>query len=131
MQDNLSTIKLARISNEPRRWNTFVSNRVSDIIDVISPSDWKHAPTEFNPADIASRSTSVLSLTESSLWKSGPEWLAKPVAFWPHKNVSIKATNLEAKKTATVNAKQVRNCLIKLQIPSSTKRLIRTWAFVN
>ena len=34
-----STITLAWIYGEPRRWNTFVLNRVSDIIDVISPSD--------------------------------------------------------------------------------------------
>ena len=89
-----STITLAWISGEPRPCNTFVSNRVSDIIDVISPRDWKHVPTEFNPADLASRGTSVLSLMESSLWWSGPERLAKPVAFWPHKNVSIMRTNL-------------------------------------
>ena len=40
-----STITLAWISGEPGSWNTFVSNRVSDIIDVTSPSDWKHVPT--------------------------------------------------------------------------------------
>ena len=124
-----STITLASISSEPRRWNTFVSNRASDIIDVMSPSDWQHVPTEFNPADLASRGTSVLSLMESSLWWSDPEWLAKPVAFWPQKNVSTIRTNL--KKTASVNAMQVRNCLIKFQRFSSAKRLIRTWPFVN
>ena len=126
-----STITLAWISGKPRRWNTFVSNRVSDVIDVIIPSDWKHVPTEFNPADLASRGTSVLSLMESSLWWSGPEWLAKPVAFWQHQNVSIMRTNLEEKKTASVNAMQVRNCLINFQRFSSAERLIRTWAFVN
>ena len=126
-----STITLAWTSGEPRRWNIFVSNHVSDIIDVISPSDWKHVPTEFSPADLASRSTSVLSLMESSLRWSGPEWLRKPVAFWPHKNVSIMRTKLEGKKTASVNAMQVRNCLLKFQRFSSAKRLIRTWAFVN
>ena len=61
----------------------------------------------------------------------GPEWLAEPVAFWPHKNVSIMRTNLEEKKTASVNAMQVRNCLKKFQRISSTIQLIRTWAFVN
>ena len=109
----------------------FVSNRVSGNIDVISPSDWRHVPTEFNPADLASRCTSVLSLMESSLRWSGPEWLAKPVAFWPHKNVSIMRTNLEEKMTASVNAMQVRNCLLKFQRFSCAKRLIRNWAFVN
>ena len=119
-----SKITLAWISGEPRRWNTFVLNRVSDIIDVTSPSDWKHVPTEFNPADLASRGTSVLSLMESSLWWSSPEWLATPVAFWRHKKVSIMRTNLE--KTASVNAMQVRNFLTKFQRFSSAKRLIRT-----
>ena len=104
---------------------------MSDIIDVISPSDWKHVPTEFNPADLTSRGTSVLSLMESSTWWSGPEWLARPVTFWPHKNVSIMRTNLEEKKTASVNAMQVRNCLINIQNFSSAKRMIRNWAFVN
>ena len=50
-----STITLASISGDPRRCNTIVSNCVSNIIDVISPSDWKHVPTEFNPADLASK----------------------------------------------------------------------------
>ena len=126
-----STITLAWISGEPRRRNTFVSNRVSGIIYVISPSDWKHVPTEFNPADLASRGSSLLSLMESSLWWSSPEWLTKPVAFWPHKIVSIMRTNLEEKKTASVNAMQMRKCLMKFQSFSGAKRLIRTWAFVN
>ena len=126
-----STITLAWISGELRRWKSFVSNRVSDIIDVISPSDWKHVPTEFNPADLASRGTSVLSLMESNLWFSGPKWLAKPIPFWPHKNVSIMQRNLEENKTTSVNAMQVRNCLIKIQRFSSPKRLIRIWAFEN
>ena len=60
---------------------------------------------------------------------AGPEWLAKPVAFWPQKIVSIMRTNLE--KTAGVNTMQVRNCLIKFQRFSSAKRLIRTGASVN
>ena len=125
-----STITLAWISGELRRWNTFVPNRVSDIIDVILPSDWKHVPTQFNTAFLASGVTSVLSLMESNLWWSGLEWLAKLKAFWPHKIVSIMRTNLE-KKAASFNAMQVRNCLVKLQRFSSAKRLIRTWAFVN
>ena len=125
-----STITIAWIFGETRRWNTCVSNRLSDIIDVISLSDCEHVPTEFNPADLASRGTSVLSSKESSFWWSGPEWLAKRVAFWPHKNVAIMRTNLD-EKTASVNAMQVRNCLLKFQRFSSAERWIRNWAFVN
>ena len=42
--------------------------------------NWRHVPTEENPADVGSRGGDVSRLT--ALWWQGPSWLAKP-QDWP------------------------------------------------
>ncbi|KAF6769644.1 hypothetical protein AHF37_12260, partial [Paragonimus kellicotti] len=39
----------------PRRFETFVANRLSSIHDLSSPDDWRYVDTKRNPADLASR----------------------------------------------------------------------------
>ncbi|XP_018407682.1 PREDICTED: uncharacterized protein LOC108783580 [Cyphomyrmex costatus] len=50
-----STIILSWIKSPPRRWNTFVANRVSAIQDFSDPNNWFHVDSLHNPADIISR----------------------------------------------------------------------------
>ena len=42
--------------NEAQRFHVFVANRVQQICDHMSPSQWKYVPTPDNLADAASRS---------------------------------------------------------------------------
>ncbi|XP_070851576.1 uncharacterized protein [Drosophila suzukii] len=44
-------IVLYWISGDPRRWKTFVSNRIEAILEARSPSQWRHVLTQENPAD--------------------------------------------------------------------------------
>lgn len=46
-----STIVLDWLNGNPRRFKTFVGNRVSEIMDTVPPKRWRHVPTECNPAD--------------------------------------------------------------------------------
>ena len=39
---------------------------------------WRYVPTASNPADLLTRGISLDHFHSSSLWRSGPEWLAKP-----------------------------------------------------
>lgn len=68
----------------------FVRNRISNIPESLPESLWKHVPFKQNPADLASRGTSVPELTSSMLWWLGPAWLSFPEDSWP----SAKATPL-------------------------------------
>ena len=49
-----STVALGWICNNPKRWKTFVANRVTEIQTYTTPSQWKHCPGEVNPADYLS-----------------------------------------------------------------------------
>uniref|UniRef100_A0A8D8SYY4 Peptidase A2 domain-containing protein n=1 Tax=Cacopsylla melanoneura TaxID=428564 RepID=A0A8D8SYY4_9HEMI len=54
-----SMIVLDWLRQEPRKWNTFVDNRVSQIHKLYDPNIWwYHVPSEENPADVASRGIS-------------------------------------------------------------------------
>ena len=70
-----STIALTWLDGKPRRYRTFVGNRISTILEVLPPAAWHHAPTQDNPADCASRGMLPGKLLQHSLWWNGPPWL--------------------------------------------------------
>lgn len=71
-----STIVLAWLKGGSSRWTTFVSNRVSEILNILDYEQWGHVCTDMNPADCASRGLQASELLHHSLWWSGPAWLA-------------------------------------------------------
>ncbi|XP_070169321.1 uncharacterized protein [Polyergus mexicanus] len=70
-----STIVLAWVSQPPSRWKTFVANRVNDIQTRLPDVEWRHVPTEENPADCASRGIYGDEIIHRELWWQGPPWL--------------------------------------------------------
>ena len=70
-----STIVLDWLVGDPRRFKTFVNNRVSHIVEMIGPKRWSHVSGRENPADCASRGLFPSELLQHSLWWNGPEWL--------------------------------------------------------
>jgi hypothetical protein len=50
-----SMIVIGYISNDSRRFRTFVANRVGHIRSLSKPTDWRHVSSRDNPADILSR----------------------------------------------------------------------------
>ncbi|XP_037824981.1 uncharacterized protein LOC119613110 [Lucilia sericata] len=62
--------------------SVFVGNRVSEIQDLTNGCVWRHVPTQFNPADIVSRGSTVQELA-SSIWFNGPAFLALDPVQWP------------------------------------------------
>ncbi|XP_011694052.1 PREDICTED: uncharacterized protein LOC105453628 [Wasmannia auropunctata] len=77
-----STITLSWIRSVPRRWSTFVANRVRTIQDISDPSDWYYVDSAHNPADIISRRMPPSSLLKADLWWKGPTWLSQDTANW-------------------------------------------------
>ena len=79
-----SQVVLQFVVNESRMFQTFVANRVSEIRDSTSPTQWRHVPGTQNPADICSRGLSASQLRESSLWWRGPDFLLQDRGSWPY-----------------------------------------------
>nr|XP_033494102.1 uncharacterized protein LOC117264333 [Epinephelus lanceolatus] len=69
-----SKVVLGYISNEARRFHTFVSNRIQKIHLSTTPQQWRYVPTDKNPADLASRGSSANELLTST-WFTGPQFL--------------------------------------------------------
>ena len=78
-----STIVLSWLEGSPRRFKTYVGNRVSRIIDVVPPNRWGHVMGQDNPADCASRGILPSQLVNHPLWWTGPDWLQLDPEHWP------------------------------------------------
>ena len=68
-----STTVLAWLSRNSRVWVTFVSNRVSQILEVVQRKDWYHVKTKENPADLLSRGCHPGELVKADEWWFGPK----------------------------------------------------------
>ena len=78
-----SEVVLGYISNNSRRFQTFVANRIAEIRDTTTPSQWRHVPGPMNPADDCSRGLPAEALTIDSRWFHGPGFLLEPEEHWP------------------------------------------------
>ena len=78
-----STIVLSWLVGNPRRFKTYVGNRVSHIMELIAPDRWNHVDGLENPADCASRGLLPSELVTHTLWWNGPSWLKYPPPDWP------------------------------------------------
>lgn len=70
-----SKIVLAWLRSDPRRWQVFVSNRVSVIQSILPVENWHHVDGKQNPSDCASRGILPSELVAHDLWWHGPPWL--------------------------------------------------------
>ena len=70
-----SRVTLCWIKGEEREWKQFVQNRVDEIGTLVPASRWQHCNRKDNPADIPSRGSSPLELSQCPLWMEGPKWL--------------------------------------------------------
>ena len=85
-----STIVLNWLVGSPRRFKTFVGNRISHIMQSIPPERWNHVRSTDNPADCASRGLFPSELLGHKLWWDGPEWLRLCPDQWPSKSPAPK-----------------------------------------
>ena len=70
--------------------------------DTTDAKEWRHVPTQENPADDASRGVPASSLSESR-WLHGPNFLQLPPKRWPSAPTlrSISEDDPEVKKAVT------------------------------
>lgn len=79
-----SSVVLSWLQTPPYKLKTFVSSRISQIIDIVPPSCWFHISSENNAADICSRGALPSQLVGlGTQWVNGPEWLKDCPDDWP------------------------------------------------
>ena len=63
--------------------NHFADNYVTHVHEVLPGVHWRYVSTQENPADLATRGLSAISLAQSERWWKGPTWMADPECSWP------------------------------------------------
>jgi hypothetical protein len=99
-----SMVTLSWIKEDPSRWKPFVANRVTQIQEIISPSQWGHCPGAENPADLPSRGVSAVDLRNSELWLRGPKMLVQ----------ETEEAQVEETVPTSVEEEEVRETLISV-----------------
>ena len=131
-----SQIALHWIKNTQVRWKTFVENHTEEARECSDPVNWRYCPGKENPADIATRGTTVTKLMESASWWGAPSWLQKSEDHWPKRMNSL-VPNSEALKekrfkqyTSLVTQAVVTEPVISPHRYSQFSKLLRMTAYV-
>ena len=77
-----SMVVLSWLAGNPKRFKTYVGNRISHIVELILPDRWNHISGIENPADCASRGLFPSELLDHKLWWNGPTWLKSTPHYW-------------------------------------------------
>ena len=88
-----SRVVLGYVSNDAKRFHIFVANRVREIRDSTSPTQWNFVESGENPADIASRGMQADALVSCERWWKGPDFLSI-VAQTPAKELEGETSEL-------------------------------------
>ena len=130
-----SNVVLGYIANDSKRFHVFVANRVQQIRDHTSPTQWRHVRTHENPADEASRGLSADELVSESKWLKGPNFLLEneipnPTEQAPERVISHTDPEVKKVKVFTTQTEENRNQfdLTRLQNFSSWFRAKRAIA---
>ncbi|MEM7282789.1 MAG: hypothetical protein AAF438_14300 [Pseudomonadota bacterium] len=130
-----SKTTLAYIQNAEKRFHVFVANRIAEIRDNTSPSQWHHCPGLLNPADDASRGLMPQEFHSDHRWLKGPSFLWKSRSQWPDDVIpSVGEEELELKavsnalQTTTDDDVTIDRLLTRY---SSWSRLTRAVAFLQ
>ena len=129
-----STCILRFIENKDKKFQIFVANHVSDILDQSTAAQWRYVESTLNPAEEASRGMTVDELLINERWKQGPSFLKKPEQFWPQRPENlgeISDNDPEVKKgvetfanQASVACDYIANAMEKVSSWSRFKKII-------
>ncbi|XP_072152708.1 uncharacterized protein [Bemisia tabaci] len=127
-----STTVLGWLQKSPHLLHTFVSNRVSRIIEICPSGIWHHISTDFNPADLLSRGATPSALLDSPLWLHGPPFLRQRFDSWPLMPATLPEELPEIKQSYAVTVPQNYNFWIELFSKfSSLSKLVGTIGYIR
>lgn len=89
------------IRKPSRSFRPFIANRIGEIHDSSSPTQWRHVSPHQNPADLPTRGMSVTEVKRSEIWWKGPNFLSMPEDTWPKTEIDVTPeATLEVRKKA-------------------------------
>lgn len=125
---------LSWLKTEPYRLKIYVSNRVSQILELTKPGQWYHVKTDLNSADPASRGIMPSQLLHHGLWFKGPAFLQLDPDSWPAQPSSLQIKNVPELKstvaTSLVAKTEDNNLILIIQKYSLLCKLKRIMALV-
>ena len=80
-----SSTVLRWINDFDRRFKTFKNFRLNCIRNLSNAADWRHCPTEANPADLCSKGIDAHDLKKFEFLHNGPDVLREEECNWPPK----------------------------------------------
>ena len=130
-----NTIVHSWLIGNPRRFNTYVANQISYIVELIGPNRWNHVDGTDNLVDCASRGLFPIELLEHQLWWNGPNWLTQPPTAWPHQSDLPHIETTEERECTLHRVTQNKMPIISINHYSSYTKLkcVTAWilCFVN
>ena len=124
-----STIVLNWINTPPDTLKTFVANRVAEIQATTHAEDWRHVPTQDNPADSISRGQSSQDFLHNKLWQNGPMWLKHDSKTWPILNFQARELPERRAVQPLISLKITHSEMYLLEKFSKLDRLINVIAY--
>ena len=123
-----SEIVLAWLHSTPKKWSSFVGNRITHIHELCPKHNWYHIDSKNNPADIASRGLLPDELIENQLWWHGPSFLQTEYSL-PLRN--LKTTHEEERSTKVCTLVNSYSYWVDIYSKfSSYNILIKTMAYI-
>jgi hypothetical protein len=110
----------------PNKWKTFVGKRVAIIQEETSSAIWKHVPSQSNAVDLISIGIEPSTLSTSTLWWKGPQWLLQESSSWPTTEVTTPIGDLEIRNVQVVLLQPPKDITQKF---SKLNKLIRVIAY--
>ena len=74
---------LGWLFNFEKRFKTYENFRVKAIRSLSQLSEWRHVPTQLNPADLCSKSIEANDTKKWEFYHNGPQFLLSPFSEWP------------------------------------------------
>ncbi|XP_057368282.1 uncharacterized protein LOC130689298 [Daphnia carinata] len=128
-----SSTVLSWIKSRSCRFNVYVGNRIGEILESSSSSQWNYVPSSINPADDASRGLDAAEFDIRHRWFSGPEYL-KVSTDWPclPSLPPLEADDPEVRETTWVGQVQLQDNEIDQLIARKSRVhiVIRTVAYM-
>lgn len=108
---------------------TYVANRVNEIIDCTEGSHWGHVKSGDNPADALSRGQLPSAFLSNAQWQRGPTWLSEPEERWPEQRLQLKEELPEIRKNVCLATSLILNELLTRFTPYSKMLRIASYCY--
>ncbi|XP_037816930.1 uncharacterized protein LOC119607192 [Lucilia sericata] len=119
------------INSTERRFKAFVSHRIAEILNISTPQQWRHVPSQQNPADAGTRVSLPPKFDNNGIWISGPKYLQADSSSWPKTGMDLPSVPIEEELQPTMVIKRSSTYqMLDYSRFSSFKKLVRTLAWV-